>query len=334
MTKVSVIVPVYNVEKYLDNCLNSLVKQTLSEIEIIVVDDGSTDSSPEIIKKYAKKHKKIISLQKENGGLSDARNYGLPFATGEYIGYLDADDFVDSEMYETMYLKAKSTNSDIVECNLHHTYLNYEDTEIVTKFFAPEELLVHGRCIVWNKIYNRKWLLDTGVVFPFGLKFEDMDFYSRIVPFIRKYDYVDIAPIHYVQRGGSLNYVTGEVTMQIFGIFQNVFSFYKEKNFYSRYEKELEYLYAKNLLCNIFERMCRIKNRKFRKAALKQNWNELTKAFPNWHNNPILKKEKGRNAIFMKLQYPVVYRISCLVFPIFFPLKDIVTMQAMRKKLF
>jgi len=327
MAKVSVIVPVYNVEKYLEKCLSSLVEQTLSEVEIIIVDDGSTDSSPEIIKRYAEKYENIISVQKENGGLSDARNFGLPLATGEYIGYLDSDDYIDSEMFEVMYEMAKSTDSDIVECNLHHTYQNYEDTEIMEKLYMPGELLTHGRCIVWNKIYNRKWLLDTGVLFQFGIKFEDLDFYSRIVPFIRKYEYVDIAPIHYVQRCGSLNYNAGEDTMQIFGILHGLISFYKEKGIYSQYEKELEYFCARNLLCNIFERMCRISNRNIRKKALVQNWIELSGMFPNWRKNPILRKEKSRNASFMKLQGPVVYRISCAILPTFFKLKDLMTMR-------
>ena len=110
MVKVSVIVPVYNVEKYLSNCLDTLVNQTLKDIEIIVVNDGATDSSPEIIEEYAAKYTNIIALNKPNGGLSDARNYGLPYAKGEYIGYVDSDDYVDYDMYERLYNKAKEAD--------------------------------------------------------------------------------------------------------------------------------------------------------------------------------------------------------------------------------
>jgi len=169
MIKVSVIVPVYNVEKLLKRCIDSLLGQTLQEIEIIAVDDGSTDSSLAILENYAKQNKKLKCIGKKNGGLSDARNHGLPYATGEYVGYVDSDDFVDPDMYETMYDKAKEHGSDIVECNLHHTYANYEDTEIMVKYYKPEELLCFGRHIAWNKIYRRSWLLETGVQFPFGL---------------------------------------------------------------------------------------------------------------------------------------------------------------------
>ena len=116
MPKVSVIVPVYNVEKYIDKCLKSLVNQTLSDIEIIVVNDGSTDNSETIIKQYLEKYQnKIKYVIKQNGGLSDARNYGMKFATGEYIAFLDSDDYVDNTIYEKMYNKATEEQCDFVE---------------------------------------------------------------------------------------------------------------------------------------------------------------------------------------------------------------------------
>ena len=108
MPKVSIIVPIYNVEEYLERCINSLIGQTLEDIQIILVNDGSTDKSGEIAKRYASKYKeKIMYLEKTNGGLSDARNYGLPYATGEYIAFLDSDDYIEKEAYQEMYEKAK-----------------------------------------------------------------------------------------------------------------------------------------------------------------------------------------------------------------------------------
>ncbi len=119
MVKISIIVPVYNVEKYLEKCLSSLVQQHLQEIEIIVVNDGSTDSSAQIIEDFHKKHpEKILSLTKKNGGLSDARNFGLAQASGNYIGFVDADDEVSAEMFSEMYALAKKHDADIVMCGL------------------------------------------------------------------------------------------------------------------------------------------------------------------------------------------------------------------------
>lgn len=116
--KVSVIVPVYNVEKYLDKCLNSLVHQTLKEIEILVVNDGSPDRSQEIIDQYVEQYpEKVFGFIKENGGLGDARNYGIERAKGEYIGFVDSDDWVDKKMFEAMYGMANEENDDIVICD-------------------------------------------------------------------------------------------------------------------------------------------------------------------------------------------------------------------------
>lgn len=107
MKKVSVIVPVYNVEKYLERCLNSLVNQTLQDIQIIVVNDGSPDNSQEIIDRFEKEYPdKLKGYIKENGGLSDARNYGMQFVEGEYVAFVDSDDYVDDTMYEKLYIKA------------------------------------------------------------------------------------------------------------------------------------------------------------------------------------------------------------------------------------
>ena len=112
MPKVSVIVPVYNVEKYIEKCLESLVNQTLKDIEIIIVNDGSKDKSEKIINKFLSKYKNIVYVEKQNGGLSDARNYGMKYAKGEYIAFLDSDDYVDTTIYEKMYNKAKEENAD------------------------------------------------------------------------------------------------------------------------------------------------------------------------------------------------------------------------------
>ena len=116
MPKVSIIVPFYNVEKYIEKCLQTLVDQTLEDIEIILVNDGSKDKTIDIVKKYQEMYPtKIVYLEKANGGLSDARNYAIPYAKGEYIAFLDSDDYVETTMYQEMYEIAKKENSDMVE---------------------------------------------------------------------------------------------------------------------------------------------------------------------------------------------------------------------------
>ena len=117
--KVSVIIPVYNTEDYLKECIESLVNQTLREIEILIVNDGSTDSSLEIMKEFKNKYPNIIKIfDKVNGGQASARNYALSFAQGEYLGFVDSDDWVDITMYEEMYEKAEKEDADIVICDM------------------------------------------------------------------------------------------------------------------------------------------------------------------------------------------------------------------------
>ena len=128
--KVSVIVPVYGTEKYLSKCLDSLVGQSLKEIEIIVVNDGSPDNSQIIIDEYDKKYPQMRGLQKENGGLSDARNYGICHANGEFVAFVDSDDYIEPTMCEDMYEKAVKNALDIVVCD---TIMEYPTRSYVLK---------------------------------------------------------------------------------------------------------------------------------------------------------------------------------------------------------
>ena len=114
--KISIIVPIYNVEKYLPKCIDSIINQTLENIEIILVNDGSTDSCAEIIESYANKDNRIKVIHKKNGGQSSARNMGLDIAKGEYIGFVDSDDWLHYDMYENMYKSIKKVNSDLCVC--------------------------------------------------------------------------------------------------------------------------------------------------------------------------------------------------------------------------
>lgn len=132
--KISIIVPIYNVEKYLDCCIHSLLGQTLKDIEIVLIDDGSFDNCPEMCDEYKNRDARIKVIHKKNGGLGYARNSGLEVATGEYIAFVDSDDFVDESMYEVMYNTAIKVKSDIVYCN-HNIY--FTDSGKIEKPYAP-----------------------------------------------------------------------------------------------------------------------------------------------------------------------------------------------------
>ena len=223
MKKVSVIVPFYNVEEYIEKCIKSLVEQSLEDIEIILVNDGSKDGSEEIAKKYKSKYpNKIVYLKKENGGLSDARNYALPYATGEYIAFLDSDDYVEEEMYKEMYETAIMDRADMVECD----YLwEYPEETIASKGRAYKDrrdMILNARVVAWNKLIKRELLERTKIKFPVGLRYEDVEFFYKLIPYINTISIVKKPFIHYVQRENSISNTQTSKTAQIIDVLDNV----------------------------------------------------------------------------------------------------------------
>ena len=203
---VSIIVPVYNVEDYIDKCLSSLVNQTLENIEIIVVNDGSPDNSQKIIDKYVKKYpKKVKCYVKENGGQGSARNFGLTKAKGEYIGYVDSDDYVEEDMFEKMYQKAIRNKLDIVICGSYNVYENGKrDIELNREIFKDKKKnSFFGRMAVWNKIYKRELLVDSNISFRSKLWYEDLDFTLQVLTSAKKVGYINKPFYNYLIREGS-----------------------------------------------------------------------------------------------------------------------------------
>ena len=312
MPEVSVIVPVYNVEKYLEKCLNSLVNQTLENIEIIIVNDGTKDNSEEIIKKFMEKYpQKIVYLKKENGGLSDARNYGMPYAKGEYIAFLDSDDYVEKDIYKEMYELAKKENSDMVECDFLWEYPNKVREDIGQVYNGKKEMLEKVRVVAWNKLIRRSILEKTQIQFPKGLRYEDVEFTYKLIPHLNKVSFLKKPYIHYIQRENSIINVQNERTKEIFTVLDNVIDYYKENNFYDEYKEELEYVYTRYLLCSSLLRMVKIKDKDIRKNMLKTTWENLNTNFPNWKNNKILKKNRTLKDMYIKSVNKFTYKIYC-----------------------
>ena len=174
--KVSVIIPVWNVERYIESCLTSLLNQTLKEIEIIVVNDGSPDNSQKIIDKYVKKYpNKVKSYIKENGGQGSARNLGITFATGEYISFVDSDDWLSEDALEKMYNLAKKEKSDIVICDMVDHYPNKTIYHNCTKYESVYKV-TPSAC---NKIFKKTIIKD--INFLSKLWYEDFNFTTKIL---------------------------------------------------------------------------------------------------------------------------------------------------------
>lgn len=308
MPKVSIIVPVYNVEKYLKKCLDSLVNQTLQDVQIIIVNDGAEDNSGKIARKYQEKYSnKILYLEKENGGLSDARNFAFPYVKGEYIGFVDSDDYIELTMYEKMYEKAKSENADLVECNFAWVYDNKTKLDICSCYKYKKEAFINGRVMMCNKIFKTEKIINNK--FPVGLRYEDVQFFYTILPNISSASCIDEVMYYYMQRENSIVNNQNEKTKDIFTILQNIVSYYKENNLYEEYKQELEYMYIRFLMGSSLLRMVKIKDLKVRKELLNQTWTVLNENFPNWKQNEILKKAKSKKNLYYKSINKFTYKI-------------------------
>lgn len=225
MAEVSIIVPIYNVEKYLNRCMQSLLNQTLKDIEIIMVDDGSPDNCPKICDEYAAHDSRVKVIHKRNGGLSDARNAGLNAAQGEYVAFVDADDFTSDGAYEVLYSKAKETQADIVYAGF---YYQHDDGTIEECFMVDRDCegekemstflgnMLYGNkskketiwMSVWNGIYRRKTIEDNNIRFRSEREYlsEDILFHTELIPLCNRIICVPIALYHYCYNGNSLTH--------------------------------------------------------------------------------------------------------------------------------
>lgn len=298
MIKVSVIVPVYNVEEYLEKCLESLVNQTLKDIEIIVVNDGSPDNSQKIIDRYQKKYKNIKAYLKENGGLSDARNYGIKNANGEYLSFVDSDDYIDTTMLEKMYKLAKKENLDLVVCNtiniddtgnsieINSNY-NYSDDTIKNYLLSPPMA-----CI---RIYKKE--LFKNIKFKKGIYYEDLELTPKLVKYTKKIGFIDEGLYYYYQRIGSImkQKKFNNKLLDIFDVLEtNKLELLKE------YPDEVEYMYITHLLRTATLRFLEYDNYK---ELINKITNTIKCYFPNWTKNKYYRKSSKKLKLICTLAY-------------------------------
>lgn len=314
MPKVSIIVPVYNVEKYIDKCLSSLVNQTLNDIEIIIVNDGSIDNSEQIILKYKEKYpSKIVYLKKENGGLSDARNFGMPYAKGDYIAFLDSDDYVELDTYEKLYNRAIQTDADMVECDFYWEYSDKKIHDTSANYKDESDMYANARVVAWNKLYKKDLIINSGIKFPKGLRYEDLEFFYKILPQLKKIELINEPLIHYVQRDNSITYVQNEKTADIFAILDNIINYYKWISLYNEYNQELEYMYVRILFGSSFKRMLNIKDKETRRKLLMDSYFNAFENFPDWKSNKILNSKKSLKNLYLKSINIYTYKLYCFI---------------------
>ena len=303
MSCLSVIVPCYNGEKFIGRCLESLVNQTLQDIEIIVINDGSTDNSQDIIDSYANKYHNIKAYKIPNSGIADARNFGVSKVETPYFGFLDCDDYTDVTMFEKMYNKAIETNAQVVVSNFYWVKGKKKKLEKEGPYNTGKDMLIHLFAVLWNKIYDTAFVRSTNIRFPSGNRYEDAYFLYCLAPNIERIAFVDEAFVHYVQHDNSITNNNNDEVKNMITIFDNILNYYAHTNRYDEYHDELEYLHIKFFLGNSFLRSARIDDKQDRDYTIQLGWNMLNDEFPDWHHNHYLKELPGLKNLYFRMVY-------------------------------
>lgn len=210
---ISIIIPAYNTEKYLDKCITSVCRQTFEDLEVIIINDGSTDQTGNIADDWAQRDSRVRVVHTPNGGVAEARNIGLRHAQGRYIGFVDSDDWVEPEMFEKLVEAAQQDAADIAICGhvretddgvLMRLRQPVKESAVWTGHQALVKLLLDYkiRAYLWDKLYKKE--LFKGLTFPEGRLFEDQQVLHKVFEKASKVSYISQPLYHYVQRGGSI----------------------------------------------------------------------------------------------------------------------------------
>lgn len=295
--KLSIIAAVYNLEEYLPRCLDALVNQTLKDIEILCVDDGSTDSAPQIIDEYAKKYPdKVKAFHKENGGEFTTRNYGLEKANGEYVTFVDTDDYVELNWAEKLYTAAKENDADIAVCGFERidletgkvvgqdmVHYGYTCKEISSK----DDFMIFINPAPWNKIYKREKIQDLRFL-PFR-GFNDMLFLTSSYTKINKIAFVPDVLYHYFLRGTSqIHNINIDDVNNLKKYFLEVKKLYQDTNKYNEMKYMLDLMAFIHLGVSVMYRASYDNNIEIKKL-MKETIKYLDDNFSTWRKSPFLK---------------------------------------------
>lgn len=288
MALVSIIVPVFNSHDYLKECINSVISQTFRDIEIIIINDGSTDDSEKIVKEFIKMDSRIFYMRRDNKGISFTRNQGIQLATGKYIMFLDSDDYLEKNACQALVECIEATNADMVVCDFYQG--DEQKTEVVKlKQFGGTNLQQCPNMIFdinsspWNKIYSKRFLLENNITFPVGLKYEDAYFVLKAIARASKICQVNSPLIHYRVHLGSETTVMNEHVFDIFEILKMINTEFENED----HQEILDYVEFFNInrltvynLQQIYQ-----KDKELAKKFVDESFAFLNKNFPHWSKN-------------------------------------------------
>ena len=312
--KVSIVLPVYNVEKYLRQCLDSIFVQTLDEIEVVAVNDGSTDGSLAVLEEYEKKYSgKMHVYTTENHGVSHARNYGVERAVGEYVMFVDSDDFIREDMCEILYEKAVTDGNDLVCCGRYNIYsdVDLQDSSKALEVPLEQNFQLKDRKFEltkispfpWDKLFKRE-IFDK-YKFVENLRFEDLLFIYTVSSQCKSIGYVSDY-LYYYRRSNMSSFLNtfNEATLDLFRSYDHLVSFYKEHGIFEDYKVEIEYICIRHVFfrfLNMFDPADYKNSYKEKNMYINKAFSWLNENFPNWTENHYYKYSlSGRTKIYKK----------------------------------
>ena len=293
--KLSVIVPVYNVEPYLPACIDSLLAQTLQEIEILLVDDGSTDASGQIVDRYAQEHPdRIRCIHVDNGGQGRARNFVLPLATGEYLGFVDSDDWILPEMYERLCRCADETGADVVACDFLERYDDGSEN-VAPAALQDHPLSFAGSCC--NKVFRAS--LVRGLRFPEGLWYEDFFFSAVMLMRSGRTEYLR-EPMYIYRRGQPSTMHNNNAAKNLDML--RIMEMLEKEEDGPKAKEDLEFLIINHILLDTISRLAR-QDTPDKKEIIRKFRDYVREKIPDLSHCESYRNETRNRRIIMALNY-------------------------------
>ena len=307
MPDISIIVPIYNAERFIEKCIDSLLNQTKQELEFILINDGSTDNTESIIKKYT--DKRIKYFKNKNQGIGKTRNFGISKAKGKYLMFIDSDDYITENACEELYLKAKTSKADIVVCDFYKVYDNKKQEEIKLPSFKTTSLKDNPNILIdinlapWNKLYKTSLIKENNIKFVEGIKYEDAPFVAEALDKSNKIAKLDKCLNYYVIHGNSETTVRDERVFDILKIVDLIRTYFKDK----KYTKEVVDKLTVRIITNYTIQQ---RNQKVKKVGMKfidEAFEYLKKEVPDYKHNKyyetrgIIRRTIEKNKLLSKI---------------------------------
>ncbi len=328
--KISIIIPVYNVERYLRECLDSILNQSLADLEIILINDGSTDSSLNILEEYAEKDSRFIVVSQENQGAGTARNRGIELAKGEYLAFVDPDDYIETDAMEILYNYIKKNNAQVVQFR-YREFNDYSKKyskpapfpKILKKnnneYYNMKDIkrghLYRFGMAVWNRIYSAEFIKDSHIVFAPARCNEDNLFSLSMLIKADKIYYLDKVLYTYRCRKSSITAGISDINFEVFRVIELFKRFLIQNNLFDELEYEFKE-YMLNLLVFSYQRIPNSSHEKFKNRCLEfiseKEFNKIKSKFFNYKITERIFSIKNKRAGGLKYKVITIFGITII----------------------